>query len=235
MSSMSRLRDWLSRKLQKGFWFPYATKALKFLYEKLSLGYRFKVWLRSGSENPRGASELYQVFWILVVLVWISLIWRQNEVLSDAWALRIGIAIAVYRLADIMLFALHWIFVAETEKLHSIRRSLAGFILNIVEISLCTSVVVILTNCQIQTESQWDIVYNHLSAAFGLSIPATGQAACCRVVAHAQLIVSAVLLAIAVASLVGGVLRGEKHKSAENHRTKHRSRVYTLYKRLRRR
>jgi hypothetical protein len=211
---MNRMRAWLSLKLQKGFWFPCVTKALSFLYEKYSLGYRFKVWLKNDSENPSGASELYQACWLLIALLWISFIWWPNELLSEAWARYIGVAVAGYRVSEIMLFALHWIFVSETEKLHSIRRSLAGFILNIVEIALYTSLVVIFTNCEVQAESQWHIVYSHLSAAFGLSLPPTAQPVGCRMVAHAQLAVSSVLFSIAVASLVGGVLRGEKHGSA---------------------
>lgn len=211
---MSRLRTWLSRKLKRSFWFPCIVCALKYLYEKLSLGYRFKIWLNVDSESPRGASELYQACWLFVALVWIYFIWFPSEMLSSVLVKYMGVIIAGYRVSEIVLFALYWVFVSEMEKLHSIRRSLAGFILNMVEIALYMSIVVMLIDCEIQAKSQWKVLYNHLSATFGLSLPLTAELTSCRVVAHTQLVVSAVLLSIVIASLVSGILRKEKHESA---------------------
>jgi len=211
---MNRLRTWLSRKLKSGFWFPCVVCALKYLYEKFSLGYRFKVWLSVDSESLRGASELYQACWLFVALVWICFIWFPSEMLSGAWVKYMGVIIVGYRVSEIVLFALHWVFVSEMERLHGIRRSLAGFILNMIEIALYISIVVILMGCEVQAESQWEVFYNHLSATFGLSLPLTAKLTSCRVVAHAQLVISAVLLSIVIASLVSGILRKEKHESA---------------------
>ena len=145
-------------------------------------------------------------------MVWLLLIEQPNAMLSLAWVRYVGVAIIAYRILEIFLFVLNWVFAQEGDLLHGVRRSLAGFILNIFEVALCTSIVLILTDCVVVPDSQWGVVYKNLTASFGLSLVPTVDSTCCRVIAHFQLTTAGILLTAAVASLVGGILRKEKNQ-----------------------
>jgi len=204
------MRTWLSEKLKDGFWVPIFIAIIRHLYERGSIGYRFKQWLRTDGKSPCGASELYQVCWFVTAVLWLSLIKHPVSLLSETWIRNLGALIAAYRVLEIVLFALHWVFVAEDEKLHGVRRSLAGFLLNIVEVSLYASIALLLTQCASAVKSQWAIVYNSIKATFGLSLPQTVDNLVCHVSAHIQLVAASILLSLVVASLVGGLLRNTK-------------------------
>lgn len=207
---IERLRLWLSGKLDDGFWFPTFKKTLTYLYEKFSLGYRFKRWLKTKDKSPAGASELYQLCWLVTALLWVALIEVSAPPLSTVYARRLGVVIATYPIVEVTLFTLHWVFVEEEETLHSVRRSLAGFTLNLIEIALYASVVRILAACVPRLDSPWHVVHENLKVTFTLSYPSTTEVACCHVVSHGQLAVAAMLISVVVASLVNGVLRKEK-------------------------
>lgn len=204
------MRAWLSKKLKNGFWVPVFITLIRHLYERGSIGYRFKQWLKTDGKSPRGASELYQVCWLVTAVLWLSLIKLPVSLLSETWARNLGVLIAAYRILEIVLFALHWVFVTEDERLHGVRRSLAGFLLNIVEISLYTSIALLLMQCETAVESQWAMVYSNIKATFGLSLPQTANNPICHVSAHSQLVAASILLPLVVASLVGGLLRNTK-------------------------
>lgn len=207
---IERFRLWLSDKLDDGFWFPTFRKTLTYLYEKFSLGYRFKRWLKTKEKSPAGASELYQLCWLVTALLWVALIEVSVPLPSTVYARGLGVVIATYPIVEIMLFTLYWVFVEKEETLHSVRRSLVAFILNLIEIALYASVVRILTVCTPRLDSPWRVVHENLKATFSLSYPSTTEVAWCHVVSHGQLAVAAMLISVVVASLVNGVLREEK-------------------------
>src|SRR5213593_3869281 len=102
------MRIWLSSKLGRGFWFPAFVVALTFVYQRASVGYCFKRWLRTNEKSPPGASELYQVFWLALTLVWLASINGRVSLLADAWLRYAGAAVAGYRIVEVLLFAFHW-------------------------------------------------------------------------------------------------------------------------------
>lgn len=206
---LKQFRDYLRAKLQEGLWFPRLTVILEFALRRLSICQRFKDWLTNPNEkSPRGASELYQLCGLTLAFVWLAFIKLPVEPLSVAWVRYIGAAFAIYRVLEFLIFGLHWVFVARG-KLHAVRRSLAGFVLNLVEVALYTSITLILIDCAPPTGSQWAVMYQNLAATFGLGLAPTAAACCCRVMTHLELITAGTLVSITIASLVGGVLREE--------------------------
>lgn len=89
--------------------------------------------------------------------------------------------------------------------MHAIRRSLVMFIVNIFELSLYSTVVLILINCSEKIYSQWLILYENLSANFSLSLSPSINSTCCSITTHFQLITAAALISITIASLVRGL------------------------------
>jgi hypothetical protein len=168
------------------------------------------LWLKEPSEEktPRGASELYQLIGLLIGTTWLLVITIPIQPLSF-WLVRlIAALLAAYRVLEIFLFSLHWTFVAKA-KLHGVRRSLASFILNLLEVALYSSIIIILAACAPPSASTWTVVYDNLRAVFSLGLPATEAFTVCRIIGHFELVIAGTLLLITVASLVGGVLRGE--------------------------
>lgn len=78
------------------------------------------------------AYELYQISFILLSILQLSYI--DFVAASPTWR-HFVVVIFAYRLADIFVFILDWIFVADV-KVHLYRRSVAGFFLNLSEVAL---------------------------------------------------------------------------------------------------
>jgi len=207
---LTRIRDWLRTRLIEGFWFPRFQALIRFLHTKLSLGYHFKRWLADGGEAPRGASELYQSVLLGLGLLWISLMDISPLPLLRTTGVRfLGLAVAMYPVTELLLFALQWTFV-DIGRLHAVRRSLAGFLLNLFEIALYFSIAFSLMGCLTQSTTKWVLIYDNLRSVFTLQLMTDAKRLCCSALAHYQVIVAATLLVIVIASLIGAVVRKEK-------------------------
>ena len=210
---LTKIRNWLRTKLSAGFWFPLLQAAIGFLYTRFSVGYRFKRWLADSGDPPRGASELYQAVLLAVAITWLALIdTAPHPLLRDAGFRICGAAVVLYVVTELFLFSLHWTFV-DTGKLHAVRRSLAGFLLNLVEIAFYFSIAFSLLACPGPSTTQWGLLYDNVRAVFTLQLPIDAPAPRCRTLAHYEVIVAATLLVIVIASLVGEVVRKEKDHS----------------------
>lgn len=194
------------RMLEQGFWFPRLTRLLSAIYRYLP-GTIFNRWLN----DVAGASELYQFIMLLIAVVWLSFVQMPlHPVFATAPFAMIGIFLAVIRPSEILLFSLHWVFVAN-DPLFSVRRSLACFFLNLLEIAFFFAIMSQLASCSLIPSSPWSVVYGNLAAIFKLElVPRPPGASWCSFLAHYQVIVAGVILPITIASLVGGVLRSEK-------------------------
>jgi hypothetical protein len=140
------------------------------------------------------------------MVLWIAVIRWSVPGLATTPIRVIGAFVAIYFIVEILIFSVHWVFV-ETARLHSVARSLAAFIVNLLEIGLLSSIALVLLDCAPSSTSQWTIVYQHLATTFGLQLMPTVSRAVCGAVTHLELITAGTVLTIAVASLVGGVLR----------------------------
>jgi len=211
---LTSARDWLRTKLSAGLWFPWLQAAIRFLYTKFCLSYRFKTWLADGRDPPPGASELFLAVVLALGVIWFSIIDAALHPLLRAAGFRVlGVGIVLYVVTDLFLFSLHWTFV-DTGRLHAIRRSLAGFLLNLIEIALYFSIAFSLLACPAPSTKHWTLLYDNLRAVFTLQLAIDAkEAPTCYLLAHYEVIVAATLLIIVIASLVGEVVRKEKDQS----------------------
>lgn len=210
---IAKSRKWLSQKLQNGLWYPQFIKSLQWLYKKFSLGFRFKTCLRNGGRNPSGASELYQLVWLILGLAWLMMIRNSVALMSGPMIQFSGIVICSYRLGEIFVFTLHWIFAAEGEKLHDTRRSLALFFLNLIELAIYVAIIFVLRHCLAYEQSQWNLALDIFGASFSFSPMESIRSGYCSAVDFGRVVLASLLISVAIASLIGGVLREEKSRS----------------------
>jgi hypothetical protein len=201
------LRDQLRRRLSSGFWYPPFVRFVDSAYKRLSLGYGWNRWLAIGDSSPDGASESYQAAWLILAAIWVTFIYSVAT-LSGRLFVWLGIGLALYRISEIFLFAVHWVFAAKKD-LSATRRSLAGFLVNLLELSVLFTVLSILGRCS-DTVSRWTIWNEHLRSIWTLELIPTSGSQSCRVFAQYEVVVAGALLLIVVASLVGGVIRPER-------------------------
>ncbi len=212
---MNKLKSWLQKKLEKGFWFPCFQRALTFLHDRVSMGVCLGRWFENGGNPIAGVSELYQFVIFLIGIVWISLINHPPlSILASRPVQVIGIILALYPVTELLIFSLHWTFVA-SEPLVAIRRSLAAFLLNLFEIAIYFSIVFILAQCEQPEKLGWTAVYDSVKSIFNTELIVVADTRCCNLLAHYELVIAVILLAIVIASLVGGVLRKEGLKRAK--------------------
>lgn len=111
-----------------------------------------------------------------------------------------------YRFVDICVFVLEWIFVADSP-LHSIRRSIAGFFVNIVELSIIFTIMGKLICCQQGDGLQ--MLYRHFQGIATFNPPLDCTRIPCLAVSTAELVASLLLILVALASVVGAITRDE--------------------------
>lgn len=207
-----RLADWLA----EGFWVHRLVNVIRWTYLRLSLGYAFNRWLTRNGRAPEGASEAYQAVVLVAGIAWLGLIDRPLWWIFDTPLARFaGLAIVLYRLTEIFVFALHWVLVADG-RLGAIRRSLAGFVVNVCELALWSPIAFLLAGCVVSPTHRLKLVYDHLRAVWSLElVNSNAPGLCCNLLSHYEIIVAGTLLLIVVASLVGGVLR-EEYRNTPN-------------------
>jgi len=202
------VRERAADKLKPGFWFPAFQRLINLLYTRLSIGYRFKTWLTFGDEAPRGAAELYQILVILLGALLLALVSSPSP--PPDWLGPTATIVATYLIADLLVFSLHWTFVAD-RKLKSYRRSLATFLLNlVVELPLLFTLLFSASRCLVSATLPWQALYSTLSAVLSLQLPTLKPEPLCTAFAHYQVLLATIVLGIIVASIVGAVIRDEK-------------------------
>lgn len=197
----------IRRKLADGFWYPPFQDALEWAYDNLSIGHRFvRIFSLYGYE-PLGASELWQFIVVLCGAIWLTLVHRPlHHVLSAPPLQWIGIIVAAALMADLLLFSLHWTFVAN-KPLESVRRSLATSLLSLIEVAIYFSIFLSLSDCLSVPRPASGIFYDQMAAILKVRLPSVSPSCFCQTVAHFELIVGGSILVIIVASLVGEVVR----------------------------
>jgi len=212
MSRMPRIASWLesiARRLKNrgGFWFPAVKWFINRAYHFVSIGYRLNMYLDDKSLGGPWVSEFYQFVGVLFGILWIALI--ECPVLTGLIWVVFGLLLAFHRVAEIVLFSLHWLLVAEAS-VSSSRRSLLGFLLNLCEIGIYFTVAYLLLGWFAPSEDAWAALYASLSSVFSLTVP-TGlrDAGWPQAIARVQLAISWMLVALIVANVVGAIDRSE--------------------------
>lgn len=147
---------------------------------------------------PPFAAELYQAMWLLILVILV--------VVSPS---QIAGWVALFRVYDIAIFSLYWILVSD-EVLHIYQRSLAGFMMNLVEVVVLFAVAFMAFSC-VSPTARWSAIYNSLRTVVtvGPSVSFTEVPACTALIV-AELTLAYTLTVIVVASLAGKMLRAEK-------------------------
>lgn len=194
---------WLNDKLSGGFYFPFMVKAV-LLLKKVSLNYWAKKHVREkiakSKKPPLWVSELYQcLFLVLGFFAFICSEWINFKLTSGL------IIVFFYRIFDISTFCLVWIFATEKEEsLHNYRRSIAGFLLNIVEVAIYSSIIAIWSG-GLKDAAKLNIFYDHMVGMLTLSPPDTEYI----LLSLVELFVSAFLILVVLGALVGALARKE--------------------------
>ena len=125
---------WLNSKLGNGIFKGHFAPCVAWSASHLSLNSRWKKLIRgrlsiSGCEkSPHWVSELYLCASFVIGVVFLLIVQ-----FVPPWLAYVVAGIALYRTFEIALFAADWIFTAK-DPLHSYKRSLAGFMVNIAEV-----------------------------------------------------------------------------------------------------
>lgn len=198
------------RRLQNcgGFWFPAVRWFLDRLFRTFSLGHRLNAFLDRKSLGGPWVAEVYEMLSLVIGLLWIALI-EWPVLTTTAWIV-FGLLVVFYRVLEILLFTLHWLFVAEGP-VQSYRRSLLGFLINLCEIGIFFTIAYLLLGCFETPKGAWSALLENLSSAFSLEkVSGLHQARWIQVIAWFQLAICWVLVVLIVANVVGAIGRGEK-------------------------
>lgn len=134
---------------------------------------------------------------LLVLLTSQKFEWTACAVLLSVWI--------VYRTLDIFLFSLGWVFV-DVGRLHSVRRSLFGFGLNLVEYAFLSTSAQVIVGPEVGRDKSMMLLQRivHLFTLDGGIFDTSGLE---RVVVSLYTVIGAFLLLVIVAGLAGSVIR----------------------------
>jgi len=210
------IRSKLQQILVKGFWFPIFQSFIELLIKRLSLCYKFKRWISDGEDAPRGAAEIYQLAFTLIALVWLIFIPDMLNLFRCIRFIRfVSFVFSYYFIIEIMVFSLDWIFVAD-KPLKSYQRSLATFLLNIVQVAFLFSILFVLYDCHPLETTTIESIGENLNALFTIQLISVCDSSACIILSKLQRLVGGILMVIIVASLVGAVVREEEKEMKNN-------------------
>lgn len=117
-----------------------------------------------------------------------------------------GAGVAAYRIFDFLTFEMHWLFVAESD-LHSHRRSLITFLMNIVEMAFYFAILLELTGCVSPDRSLWGVVGENISKTFSFGVLDVNDEVGCGLIPVAHLLVMKLLVGLIIVSLTQEIRR----------------------------
>ena len=199
---------WLDRTLSAGLYTGPLRSLIDWADRHLSLNGVFKRFIRArlgvsaGTKTPSWVSEFYQLS-SFVVGILLLLVAR----FAPPWAGLISAVVALYRPFEIFLFATAWIFI-HTDPLHSYKRSLAGFIMNLAEVVVFFAAAYLglgLIECPAHVSTA---LYSSLRTTVTIGPAATADPPTSSVggaLLMAQISVSYFLTIVVIASVVGAL------------------------------
>jgi hypothetical protein len=209
---MTSVLIWLTRSLPNGLYATVGRSLLAWCDSKLSVNTYLKGYVRkrlniaAAERTPAWFSEVYQLTWIVFegVLLYLS------YVLIPSVAPAVAI-LALYRCLEILLFATGWVFF-HASRIHSYRRSLTGFLLNVGEVVICFAAAGLGFRCA-PASSVWQAVYSSLrtTATIGPLSTMEPRSGGCFALMISQIGVSYFLAAVVLAGVVGSLRRREEH------------------------
>jgi len=200
------ITKWLNNHLPKSIYLGFLEACLGRLYN-WSPAHRIneRVKRTLGTKlSPRWVSELYQLASVASAVALLFLAPNNPE-----WALFPIAAYCIWRLIEIFVFALHWVFVAR-DPVESFRRSLFAFLVNVLEVALFTSILMVISQCAERGASRGELLYRNLASIFSFSVLNDfGTGVACWLLPRAELTIGWVLLLIALTVVISGITRRE--------------------------
>ena len=139
--------------------------------------------------------------------MWLALIYHGASWLAIPLVRLVAAIVPSLFVLELFLFALHWAFVSEG--IADARRSLATFLVNLLEIGLLFAIIQILAGCATRATA-WGTLYSSLAAVLRLGLPALQPSIRCDVIAHSELVIAFTFFLVVIAGLVGLVVPPQK-------------------------
>jgi hypothetical protein len=201
-------------KQKGGFWFPALVWLIDKGYRRTSLGHGANRLAEKRCVHGPWVSEAYQFFVVLVGIAWIVLL-RQPALTARGWVL-LGAAAALYRPFEILLFGLHWLFVAD-KPVERYTRSLAGFLVNLGEIMIFFPIAFFLLDSYVGDPSRWSAVAASWRAILNLEATSLlADQSVAKILGWTQVLIAWILLVLILGNVVGAIQRGQKSSANEN-------------------
>jgi hypothetical protein len=154
--------------------------------------------------SPMWASELYQLIALaggLALIAWLPDPGRVQRLLK----ISLGV-VALFRLFEVMLFALHWVFV-DRRPVKDFRRSLLAFSLGLIELAVFATLILFWCTGGF-SGSRWALLYAVAGAVFTQSLPRI-EGIGAQLLLHLVIGEAWLLLLVVIAVVVSGITRGE--------------------------
>jgi|LGVE01.1.fsa_nt_gb hypothetical protein len=151
---------------------------------------------------PRWGSEFYVVFAIAIATVAYYL---ATPTAGFQWLAFLTVVWPVYRIAEVIVFLVGWVFVHES-KLHSIQRSLLIFFLNMIELSLLFGTLEVSIGSGLPQVDKLNHFFDGLVSIVTIASP-TAATSIQGAIEIIRLFASLLIVLVVVGSLAGGVLR----------------------------
>lgn len=205
---MSRLADWLTAHQPKAGYLLGALSAVTSGWERISIAPILNRRVRRQhhpehpDKAPRWVSELVVVACIGIGALYFALV----QPVESSPLLCVLAIWPLYRVLDLLLFVIAWIFV-HTAPLFSAQRSLLGFVLNIVELNLVFGVLNVLVTKEIPP-SRLDYLMHRITEFATLNgSSAVGLSSLGGALELLWVFASLLLMLVVIGSLAGGVIR----------------------------
>ena len=204
---MKKISTWLVEK--NGFWYTIFIWLIDKFHRSLSLGHHFNEFQNNRNAEGRWVSEFYQFIWVSSAVVWLFFI--EQPILTGNYWRYLGIIIALYRPLELSIYILDWLFVKERKEVKSYTRSLAGFLLKMIEIGLFFAIAYIIFNSTDPNLSIFSIVKSNVIAVFKLKqMAGLADTYLISTLSDIQIVISWFLYVVILANVVGGIKQGEE-------------------------
>jgi hypothetical protein len=190
------------------FLLPTIRRILCTLRWVTSIAFRINNLLDQRKKGGPWVSELYVIFWIIVGMIWISVI-HYPLLVGGIWT-ALGAFIAFYIPYEIFLFSFCWLII-DTGPVESNRRSLVLFLLNLIEVGLYFAIAFFLLDWFDPVRSPWSALFASLSAVITL-VPMTEvkNAVIVKSFALVEIVIVWLLIVLIIGNVIGSITRGEK-------------------------
>ena len=202
--------DRIAARFPQGL-FIAATKALLTRLKHLSLARAIALRISS----PHGQFEQKVPAWIGDAYVCLTALFAFTIVAIDPsnwglWPRRLVTLILTYRALELLVFLLCWLLV-DSGPLHSYRRSVIAFGVNVLEMALVATALDQTLGCS--ATGGFAAFWTHLTGMVGLDGSGLAdRSGACRLVLEGRFLFSGVILLLVVGTVAGGLMREEvKH------------------------